>query len=91
MAGVAEGGQVLANSWQPKEAAEEGGLDLEVVGEGSRPLVGVEVEVGYFQSPEKTEYKNNEKMTFVQLFNQKPVRGVGLQIMVVYQVLRNRN
>lgn len=51
VAGVAEGGQVLRNSWQPKEVV-EGGLGLEVVEEGSRPMVGVGVEVGHFQSPE---------------------------------------
>lgn len=49
LAGVAGVGLVLRNSWQPKEVVEEGGQGLEVVGEGSQPVV--EVEVGRFQSP----------------------------------------
>lgn len=58
LAGVAGGEQVLHNSWLPKEVV-EGALGLEVVVGESQLMVGVEVEVevGYFRSPEKTEYK----------------------------------
>lgn len=49
LAGVDEGGQVSKNSWQPKEAVEEGGMGPEVVAEGSLPMV--EVEVGHVRSP----------------------------------------
>ena len=45
LAGVAGGQQVLGNSLQPKEVLDEGRLTM----------VGVGVEVGHFQSPEKTE------------------------------------
>lgn len=57
LARVAGEWQALENSWQPKEVVEEGGLGLEVVGEGPQPVVEVEVEVvKHFQTPEKTEY-----------------------------------
>lgn len=51
LAGVAGEGKVLRDSWQPKEVV-EGGLGLEVVEEGSQPMVVVGVEVEHFQSPE---------------------------------------
>lgn len=58
---------------------EQGGLGLEVVEEGHQPLVeeGVEVEVGHFQSPEKTEYNIikqyvQEGNMFLKILNQNP-------------------
>lgn len=70
-AAVAWEWQALGNSWQPKEVEEEGSQGLEVEEEGSHPVM--EVEVGHFQSPAKTEYyimtqHVKEGGTFLQLF-----------------------